>query len=122
MSSYILFHLVYAYYLLFNNKNPKEQIKNNYHFIIKFLEYYGFEFKYEEDYIYFTKKEQCKIMHKNWSEDNLKILDISDNGQEIGRTCFRYSTVRLFFQCMYNNLIENYDRMTSVLEILGLME
>ena len=53
---------------------------------------------------------------------NLKILDISDNGQEIGRTCFRYSTVWLFFRCMYNNLIENYDRLTSVLEILGLME
>ena len=130
LSSYTLFHLVYAFYLLFYRKNKNEHKGNIYLFILKFFEYFGFRYEYQFCKISFSDdRKKCVITTKNFIESDsvvyskkLSIYDITNNGCDIGSKCFRFDTVRLFFRWIYNKMVKKYGEFNSVLDVLGLMD
>ena len=124
MSSFLLFHLVYFFYLECK-KNFSLKYYNIASFITLFLEYFGTKFDFDVYGISLNKENQRKIFVKYGeyymnNYDNICVESINERFINIGQNCFNYEKVIQLFEKMFKKIKkEEKENSLSILEKLG---
>ena len=107
MNSFVLFHLVYAYYKLIKDQIDDEGISLKL-FLMRFLNFYGNYFDQNTYSILNDKTEACLIKKKlfnSFSEDKMDIQCFK-KFPNAAEKCFNYKEIKRMFHDVYDKLCE----------------
>ena len=107
MNSFVLFHLVYAYYKLIKDQINDKDISLKL-FLMKFLNFYGNLFNEKNYSILNDKTEACLIKQKLFNsslEDKIDIQCFKKFPNAAGK-CFNYGDIKRMFRDMFEKLCE----------------
>ena len=124
MSSFLLFHLVYFFHLIFeaeiNNNND-----NILDFLLSFFKFYGTNFNFDILGMRLSENNEIKTFYKYLdyymnSYDNICVENINNKHANVGQSCFNYQSVLSLFRRAYNKIMDEKERNSlSVLNNLG---
>ena len=104
---------------------PYYENKDNYgDFLLKFLFFFGFEFKYNDFGIKVTEDETCETYFKAQRldmdcSDTISVESIQDPGNDIGKSCYQYFKIKRLFFNTYNTIRSEMNHNTvSILQAL----
>jgi hypothetical protein len=94
-------------------------------FLLNFLYYYGFQFNHSEVGLKVTEDETYETFFKAERfdmdcSDTICVESIQDQGNDIGKSCYRYENIRKIFTNTYNTIKSEMNNNTvSILQALN---
>ena len=124
MSSFLLFHLVYFFHLIFEDEinNNNDNILD---FLLSFFKFYGTNFNFDILGMRLSENNEIKTFYKYLdyymnSYDNICVENINNKHANVGQSCFNYQSVLSLFRRAYNKIMDEKERNSlSVLNNLG---
>jgi len=124
MSSFLLFHLVYFFHLIFEDEinNNNDNILD---FLLSFFKFYGTNFNFDILGMRLSENNEIKTFYKYLdyymnSYDNICVENINNKHVNVGQSCFNYQSVLSLFRRAYNKIMDEKERNSlSVLNNLG---
>ena len=124
MSSFLLFHLVYFFHLIFEDEinNNNDNILD---FLLSFFKFYGTNFNFDILGMRLSENNEIKTFYKYLdyymnSYDNICVENINNKHVNVGQNCFNYQSVLSLFRRAYNKIMDEKERNSlSVLNNLG---
>jgi len=122
MSSFCLFHLIYAYYIYLKQNVNEFDEDNIYYFILNFFNFYGKNFNESKQYISFDKINGNPFKKKPVTKDQLTVYCLFDEKNNVANKCKKYFLIKNYYSKIYDTLIKNKDKKKKIVELLKICE
>ena len=121
MNSFVLFHLVYAYYRLIKDEVDDGDMSLKL-FLMKFLNFYGNVFNERTFSILNDKTEACLINKKLFNSSFEDKIDIQcfKKAPNAAVKCFNYGKIKKMFQYAYEKLCELEEKNEKDVDLISL--